>query len=259
LTTQYSWHIILAKQSIIDNHIYLQYQGEMQMNKIRQTFEGIVIEDELLAGKAASQIRKKILEGQLAPGQKLTESDFAQALGISRACIREAFQILEYEGLVNKKVNKYTEVVQLTLKDIEEIYQLRAFIEMCCFEAAKAKGLLPIDKLSEEALIVDQRHVKSVEHQDSITSWIEEDFSFHEMIVVSSQNGRAIDAWMRLKNQAMLVLYDAATNYWNPQVLGNHKQLIKGLQECSPAAASEMLKKHILDGYHALETAFKDN
>ena len=46
-------------------------------DKISQTFKGIAIEDESLAEKAASLIRKKIIQGILEPGQRLTESELS--------------------------------------------------------------------------------------------------------------------------------------------------------------------------------------
>ena len=161
-------------------------------------------------------------------------------------------QTLENEGLVNKRVNKYTEVVRLSIQDIEEIYRLRAAIECCCAETAIIKHLLPLEQLEQEAMTVSRQY-QNAKNQKGINSWIDEDFSFHEMIVLSSQNTRAIQAWIRLKSQAVLVLYNATLHNWNPEIIGDHMNLVKVLKEEPIPAALEKIKKHIMDGYENLE------
>lgn len=223
-------------------------------NRILPKLDGLTIKDESLAEKAAIMIRHKIMTGVLTPGERLAENDFALALGISRACVREAFQILEYEGLIRKVANKYTEIVRLTLQDIEEIYRLRAAIEVCCFEMAMLKNSLPLDQLETIAREISNRYQLSAVPQDSL-SWIDEDFAFHELIVAYSGNKRAIDAWNRLKNQAKLALYDATLNYWTPKTIANHEDLVQIIRKSSLPTAAERIKKHIMDGYYSLANA----
>ena len=225
-------------------------------NKIRQTFTGITIKDESLAEKAASVIRKKIIQGILEPGQRLAENELATALEISRACVREALQNLENEGLVNKQANKYTEVVRLTIKDIEEIYQLRAAIESSCVETAMANNFLPIDELEKEALSISKQHQNKKNQKDK-NSWIDEDFTFHEMIVLSSQNSRAIQAWMRLKSQAILVLYSAAQNNLAFEIVGDHMALVKTFKSEEKSVAQRKIKAHIMAGLEYLKNIIK--
>jgi DNA-binding GntR family transcriptional regulator len=223
------------------------------LNKqIKQSFRGISIVDESLAEKAASMVRKKIMQGILEPGERLTETELAQALDISRACVREALQTLEYEGLVIKKANKYTQVVRLTMQDIEEIYRLRAAVECCCAETAIIKRLLPLDQLEQKAIMINKQY-QTMENNTRSSAWIDEDFAFHELIVISSQNTRAIQSWMRLKSQAVLILYNAAFHRWNPEMIGDHMDLVKVLKDEPIPAALAILKEHIINGYESLE------
>ena len=210
--------------------------------RITRAFAGAAIEDESLAGKAATLIRSRIIAGELGPGERLTETDFAQVLGISRACVREAFQTLEYEGLVRKRVNRYTEVVSLDGADVEEIYRLRAAVEVCCYEAAMDRGCLPAGELMQEAQAVDERHSQRAPLEQS---WIDQDFAFHQLLVLSSQCPRAIDTWMRLKNQARLVLYRSP----DIAVIGDHLQLARILAAGEREQAAAALKAHIMAGY----------
>ena len=74
-------------------------------------------------------LRDAIVHGELKPGQPIVENDLAAQLGISRAPIREALQILNSEGLLETIPYHGTTVRALTRCDIEELYSLRSVLE----------------------------------------------------------------------------------------------------------------------------------
>jgi DNA-binding GntR family transcriptional regulator len=82
------------------------------------------------AGSAAAELlRAAILDGRLAPGQRLKEGALALELGISRTPVREAMRQLETEGLVVSLLNRGTFVRRYDAGDIYEIYEIRALLE----------------------------------------------------------------------------------------------------------------------------------
>lgn len=82
-----------------------------------------------LADEAALQIRQEIIAGSFAPGQRLQEVPLAEALGISRGPVREAFKALKAEGLVCEEHNRGTFVVTLSPADVGEIFEVRLAVE----------------------------------------------------------------------------------------------------------------------------------
>jgi DNA-binding GntR family transcriptional regulator len=82
-----------------------------------------------LMSQALQEIREAIRKGKLKPGDRLVEMKLAKEMHISRFPIREALRYLEKEGLVETKPFKGTYVVQLTERDMEELYSLRSAIE----------------------------------------------------------------------------------------------------------------------------------
>lgn len=56
--------------------------------------------------RAFSQIQRWIIDGTLQPGEKLLDAELAESLGVSRTPIREAFQLLEVQGLVSTHPEK---------------------------------------------------------------------------------------------------------------------------------------------------------
>lgn len=78
--------------------------------------------------QVAEELRKAIFEKELSPGQELSQEKVAKELGISRMPVREAFQILEREGLISTK-NRKTIVKGLSEEDIVDSIELRALLE----------------------------------------------------------------------------------------------------------------------------------
>lgn len=78
---------------------------------------------------ATHALREAILEGDLTPGAWLREESIAQALGVSRTPVREAFHRLTEEGLVERSRSAGVRVVALTLEDIAVVYQVRGSLE----------------------------------------------------------------------------------------------------------------------------------
>lgn len=79
--------------------------------------------------RAYQIVRQGILDGRLAPGERLKEEDLAQEIGVSRTPIREALRRLDLEGLLSFVPNQGTRVADWADQDIEEIFSLRALLE----------------------------------------------------------------------------------------------------------------------------------
>lgn len=74
-------------------------------------------------------LRQAILKGELKPGERLMEIQLAQKLGVSRTPVREAIRKLELEGLVLMIPRKGAEVAEITIKDLEDVLEVRAALE----------------------------------------------------------------------------------------------------------------------------------
>lgn len=82
-----------------------------------------------LKDRAYNAIKEAILSLKLEPGTPLVENDMAQQLGISKTPVRDALQELEREGFVTRIFFKGTYVTDVTMKDMAEVFQLRAVLE----------------------------------------------------------------------------------------------------------------------------------
>ncbi|MFM0198603.1 GntR family transcriptional regulator [Paraburkholderia fungorum] len=109
--------------------------------------------DSLSEGVVVPALREAIVEGVLAPGSRLSEVQVANQLNVSRTPMREAFAQLEREGLVTvlPRVGAYVRAV--TLRDVEEIYTVRAALECLAVQLASeritALGTAQLDDVIE--------------------------------------------------------------------------------------------------------------
>ncbi|WP_186236752.1 GntR family transcriptional regulator [Burkholderia gladioli] len=92
--------------------------------------------DSLSEGLVVPALREAIVEGVLVPGSRLSEVQVARQLDVSRTPMREAFAQLEREGLVTivPRVGAY--VRNVTPRDVEEIYTVRAALECLAVQLA---------------------------------------------------------------------------------------------------------------------------
>jgi DNA-binding GntR family transcriptional regulator len=74
-------------------------------------------------------LRRAIVAGELRPGSRIGQDEFAGQLGVSIAPVREALRILEQEGQVTYLPRRGYFVTALEIADLEEIYALRAVLE----------------------------------------------------------------------------------------------------------------------------------
>lgn len=70
-------------------------------------------------------VREQILKGELEPGLRISSVKLADALGVSRTPLREAFRLLERDGLVSGERNRMLHVADVSLDDLDELYALR--------------------------------------------------------------------------------------------------------------------------------------
>lgn len=142
-------------------------------------------------------LRQAILKGELRPGERLMEIQLAQRLGVSRTPVREAIRKLELEGLVLMVPRKGAEVAEITVKDLEDVLEVRAALEEL---AAK----IACDHITDEQMQELKKAAadfKKVLDTDDLTSCVQADMKFHEIIYNATDNARLLQILNNLREQ----------------------------------------------------------
>jgi DNA-binding GntR family transcriptional regulator len=112
------------------------------------------------------KLRMAIYRGELAPGQRLVESELAQKYDTSRGAVREALALLQNEGLVTRQRNRSAWVRPITIEEAIEILEVRGVVEGMC--AAKAAANATTDDHRVLRTLADEMTV-AVKNGDVLT------------------------------------------------------------------------------------------
>lgn len=192
--------------------------------------------------KVGAALRSHILSGALRPGTRLIESQLAEQLGVSRAPVREAFLVLEPEGLVISEPGKGTFVAEISADDLREIYTVRSVLEGLAMRLAAER--IGKDELAQLSHIVERMKEAASRHDPAQV--IELDLEFHERIwklsghrrlyeVLSNMIG-PIRMFLALNTQVYEDLVDNAME---------HVELLEVLSSGHKRKAEKFMTKHI--------------
>lgn len=133
--------------------------------------------------QVAEILRKAIFTGELQKGQELTQEKIAEELGTSRMPVREAFQILEREGILT--IQKRRTIVQgLTIEDIVDHLEIRSMLE----GEAAARANLKREMLQDIKLALE--NTKKAALSMDVFSYVSANESFHKAIWAASGSSR---------------------------------------------------------------------
>jgi DNA-binding GntR family transcriptional regulator len=187
-------------------------------------------------------LRDAILDGDLKPGQPLTETDLAAQLGVSRAPLREAMQVLNAEGLVEAIPYRGTTVKTLTKSDIEEVYSLRILLETFALRRIIERG----DPDDVRQLRDLYTHMVVVAKQGNITRVSEIDREFHHTLIALSRHNLLLSVWHGVAMRVRQIM--ALRNRQNRdvmQVVRNHLPIIDAIEQRDYTLAENILREHI--------------
>ncbi|WP_025719903.1 GntR family transcriptional regulator [Paenibacillus polymyxa] len=134
--------------------------------------------------RAFSQIQRWIIDGTLQPGEKLIDSELAETLGVSRTPIREAFQLLEVQGLVSMHPGKETKVTEVEKNDIFKMYSTMAALHAL---AAEVTSKIIVPGQIEQLRAINLEFASAI-NSGQVYQAMEMDEQFHNHIVELSDN-----------------------------------------------------------------------
>ncbi|BAS12952.1 2-methylcitrate dehydratase 2 [Arthrobacter sp. Hiyo8] len=123
--------------------------------------------------KAYAALREDIIEWRLAPGTVLAEVEQSERLGVSRTPVREALGRLSAEGLTTAAGGRGVVVTDISLEDIDELFELRETLEGKAAALAAVRGERPVfERLHAELLRARRCSTTATPHGTTTTpSW----------------------------------------------------------------------------------------
>jgi DNA-binding GntR family transcriptional regulator len=201
-----------------------------------------------LHDELVERLRRKIVEGELAPGEKISEKDLCAAYDVSRTPLREALKVLAREGLVVLTPHRGAHVSMLTVADIEEAFPVIGALE------GLAGELACVHATDEEIAKISLLHMKmATAHKiRDRQKYFRLNQQIHEALAEAACNptlGRMRDM---LDGRVSRARYYAniSTGRWD-QAMKEHQEILAALKARDGERLGRLLKEHLA---HKLET-----
>jgi DNA-binding GntR family transcriptional regulator len=196
-------------------------------------------------------LREAIINQTLKPGERLMEIQLAEELGVSRTPIREAIRRLELEGFLVMVPRRGTYVADLSLKDINEVFEIRTALDVL------AAGLAA-ERITEEELEQMERLLVQIgdciEKADA-EAIVDADGLFHDILYRASRNDRLVGIISNLREQftrfrTISMAYPGRIT----NTLDEHRRLVEAIGQRDPELAQQYAREHMENAEQTLLT-----
>ncbi len=206
---------------------------------------------------AVEELRKLIFSGELPAGSDHLESELAMRLGMSRTPVREAALTLEGQGLLEVRARKGVRILPISVRDMEEIYDVLTELESMAAADAAGQGYSVKDLKTLEKTIEDMETALAAEDRDA---WAEADDRFHTELVRLGGNSRVMAIVARMADQVRRA--KSVTLHMRPLPLQSnkdHRDVVDAIRAGDAVRAREIHATHRAGAKDVLINLLKQN
>ncbi|CCO08603.1 GntR family transcriptional regulator [Desulfotomaculum varum] len=199
-------------------------------------------------------LREAIISGKLEPGERLMEIQLAEEMGVSRTPVREAIRKLELEGFVVMIPRKGAYVAGISLKDITDVFEVRAALE------ALAAGLAA-ERATEEEIEQLERSLLAYSEQTNkqdINGIVESDTDFHDLLYKASRNERLQQIITHLREIIQRVRTVSLSQPGRSKdAVEEHRQIVDAIADRNIELAQNLAREHIYNAENSMLNSLK--
>ena len=193
--------------------------------------------------RVAAALRKAIISRQITEGEVLTLESTAQELGVSITPVREAFQILERDGLIDLQQNKGATVLGINETTLREHFQIRAALEseacvLCC------KNRIDMSRI-EQVLTVSKEMIEKQDYEN----YSKLNQSLHMEIWIKKMLS---ELWSGLSMGVKMTEAEYAK-----KSLKEHEGIVESMKKCDTMEAAMKMHQHIERSLEDVLTEFE--
>lgn len=187
-------------------------------------------------------IQKDILSQNFSENEKLTEQSLCKKYNVSRTPVREALRQLEADGLVENIPNRGSFVIGLSKRDISDLFDLRALLEVQGVEWA-------IKRMSDEELDALREKIEFMEFytlKDDTEKVLKFNSEFHNLLYAGTQDRML----QKMLNTFQVYLKHSApaqshTGDYLKTILEEHKAIFKAIEQRNIPAGKKAMEQHM--------------
>ena len=213
------------------------------------SFKIKIDEPKLLSEDIAESIKTAIIKGKFKPGEKISEGELAESMGISRTPLREAFRKLENEGFIRIIPRKGAVVSDIDADEAINLYEIKSTLEGLAARLAaanmKQKDIAKLEKVNDE--------LKELIDKNDLESFYRVHTRFHEGFVKLCGNKRLIQMISNLNdhfNRFGIISLTLPGQF--EKAIWQHAEIIAGFKSGDENLIEERVKTNVMTGGRVL-------
>ena len=213
------------------------------------SFKIKIDEPKLLSEDIADSIKTAIIKGKFKPGEKISEGDLAESMGISRTPLREAFRKLENEGFIKIIPRKGAVVADIDAEEAISLYEIKSTLEGLAARLAaanmKEKDISKLEKINDE--------LKELIDKNDLESFYRVHTRFHGGFVKMCGNNRLINMISNLNdhfNRFGIISLTLPGQFEN--AIQQHAEIIDAFKSGDEDLVEKKVKTNVMTGGRVL-------
>jgi DNA-binding GntR family transcriptional regulator len=202
---------------------------------------------------ATDLLREAIISGELAPGTRLVLEELSQRYHVSMTPIREAFSLLESEGLIAQSPHKGAVVSGMDREDLLELYAIRTAVE----ELATLHG---VPRLTEDELRAMSGFLDALERYEGLQDgFLDIDKQFHRVVYRAAGSRRWLETieslWQRSRRY---MLASTSVSGAVASLHADHRMILYACRKHDAARAAAATRNHLKRSEQRLLSQWKE-
>ncbi|WP_456697168.1 GntR family transcriptional regulator [Aeromicrobium sp. P5_D10] len=201
-----------------------------------------VVDESSLTERVYEELRTAILSGELAPGSLHSVVEIASQLGVSRTPVREALLQFATDGVVRFERSRGVRILELSTKDIEDIYSLRLLLEVPAAYRA-ATHMSEADRKVMRKAFASMRKARELQDEPLFQR---HDLTFHEAVLRGAGNERIVEAVAKTRSQMHARGLSTTATRTLDDIFAVHERIFDAIEAEDPHASARAVHDHLV-------------
>jgi DNA-binding GntR family transcriptional regulator len=191
-----------------------------------------------IAARISRMLAERIIAGTIGAGAKLRQDHIAEEFGTSHVPVREAFRLLESQGLVVSEPRRGVRVASFSLDEVKEVAEMRAALEVLALRHAAPH-------LTRAILDAAEAATQAGDKAADVQTWEEANRSFHRLILAPCGMPRLLKTIDDLQMASARLLFSGWRAEWEAPTDRDHRAILSALRAGDVDQAAAVLARHV--------------
>jgi DNA-binding GntR family transcriptional regulator len=194
--------------------------------------------DDPVSVRISRALAERIIAGDIEAGARLRQDHIAEEFGASHVPVREAFRLLEAQGLVVSEPRRGVRVAGFSLDEVREVAEMRAALEVLALRQAGPH-------LTKAMLDQAEAVSKAGDKASDVQTWEEANRAFHRLIITPCGMPRLLKTIDDLHSASARFLFSGWRAEWEAPTDRDHMAILAALRDGQIETAATVLARHI--------------